>query len=450
MSIYLYARPETPAAALLKRQLKTLRASIVHRPPFCQGTIPLTAHDFTLFYGKDREARRVDLSNASPEELQHLANTCDPATFGIDQKDVYDEAYRKAGKLDAQHFALNFSPERTGLIDILRNELIVEGCSATGAIHAELYKLNVYGPQSFFKAHVDTPRSELMFGSLVIVFPTAHEGGELQLRERQDDGTREWTFDSAALLEQRSDPAIAYVAFYSDIEHEVMPIRSGYRVTITYNLYHVKDSTSGTGAAAPSPVVPRPAAPHEQTFKATLQTLLSDPTFLPEGGNLLFCLRHQYPLPTSYDEEAHAQEALQGLASCLKASDALVLNVVQSLALDASLKIVYQERRQFGGLVYIMCDRVVPLDQQREIADLSMHLARCANGQLLSGSRVRLGEGDSVLDVHWIHATPWVVNSTKESFMAYGNEATLAHTYWKVSLLVCIGPAGNRETAQAS
>lgn len=30
-----------------------------------------------------------------------------------------------------------------------------------------------------FKPHVDTPRSELQFGSLVVCLPTAHKGGQL-------------------------------------------------------------------------------------------------------------------------------------------------------------------------------------------------------------------------------------------------------------------------------
>lgn len=59
---------------------------------------------------------------------------------------MYDETYRKAGKLDASYFALKFSPEALGLLDTVHAELLVEGGKkATDAIRAELYKLNVYG-----------------------------------------------------------------------------------------------------------------------------------------------------------------------------------------------------------------------------------------------------------------------------------------------------------------
>jgi hypothetical protein len=69
-----------------------------------------------------------------------------------------------------------------------------------------------------------------MFGSLVIVFPTPHEGGALHLRHRGN----EWIFDSGqALADSTSQPSIGYVAFFSDIEHEIAPVTSGHRVTLT-------------------------------------------------------------------------------------------------------------------------------------------------------------------------------------------------------------------------
>ena len=93
--------------------------------------------------------------------------------------------------------------------------------------------IDASGEGAFFKAHQDTPRAADMFGSLVVVLPAPHEGGELALRH---DG-KEWTFDATKLLAGRTD-AVAYVAFFSDVEHEVLPVRSGHRVTLTYNLYY--------------------------------------------------------------------------------------------------------------------------------------------------------------------------------------------------------------------
>lgn len=73
-----------------------------------------------------------------------MAEYCDPATFGRNQEDVYDETYRKAVKLDNIAFAVNLVPGHCGLIDNIR-EILLEGHDAGTSIRCELYKLNVYG-----------------------------------------------------------------------------------------------------------------------------------------------------------------------------------------------------------------------------------------------------------------------------------------------------------------
>ncbi len=69
-----------------------------------------------------------------------------------------------------------------------------------------------------------------MFASLVIILPTVHQGGALVLRQ---DG-EEHVFDADAMLAKTKpeQPYISYIVFYSDVEHEVLPVTSGYRVTL--------------------------------------------------------------------------------------------------------------------------------------------------------------------------------------------------------------------------
>jgi hypothetical protein len=162
---------------------------------------------------------------------------------------VTDETYRKAGNMDSECFSPMLDPFRTNLVKMIYGCLL-EGTQSTKRIEVELYKLNVYSTHpisihlhltpccytdkgSFFKPHVDTPRSKNMFGSLVIVFPTPHEGGALHLRHRD----QEWIFDSGQVLTAKGESPIGYAAFFSDIEHEVAPVTSRHRVTLTYNLY---------------------------------------------------------------------------------------------------------------------------------------------------------------------------------------------------------------------
>ena len=93
--------------------------------------------------------------------------------------------------------------------------------------NSQIYK----GPHDKFKPHVDTPRAENHFGSLVVCLPSAHRGGELAVRH---DG-RETKFDWS-----KNSTTMQWAAFYSDCEHEVLPVTEGYRITLTYNLYYNK------------------------------------------------------------------------------------------------------------------------------------------------------------------------------------------------------------------
>ncbi|KAI9061871.1 hypothetical protein FKP32DRAFT_1575007 [Trametes sanguinea] len=466
------AKAAEAAFEATKKQLRSLSTAIIVKPPYCYGTVPLAEDNFVLFYGKDESARRINLSRATAEQLQHLAETCDPATFGVDGQDVYDETYRKAGKLDARHFSLNLSPAQVGLLDIVRDHLLVETASRAispdqyNNIHAELYKLNVYGPQSFFKRHVDTPREDTMFGSLVIVFPAPHKGGELVLRSQYQSGeetrTHEWTVDSSHLLSQTDAPSVAYAAFFSDTEHEVLPVQSGYRVTVTYNLHFVPRNEPVAHVTA----LPRSLPTHENQFKSRFQALLDDPSFLPDGGNLLFSLWHYYPLPTPTQNTTleESREALRAVAGRLKGTDAMVWHVIRSLGLDASLRIVVQDGARFVWSKYCaMCDHAVQLKRTQFPADtlneylLDKHNATLINQPLQRLSRWGDSESDSdglrVMEVHWVTYGLFLLSQSGQadspeqtSYMAYGNESSIAHAYWRVSLLVRVGPFGKRAT----
>ncbi|OCH89187.1 hypothetical protein OBBRIDRAFT_778903 [Obba rivulosa] len=273
---------------------------------------------------------RIDFTTAAENELQHLASLCEPATFGMNDQDVYDETYRKTGQLDAAYFAAKFDPQCCGLLDAIRGDLM-EG-DYEKPIRAELYKLNVYGPGSFFEAHQDTTRGQDMFGSLVLIFPAKHEGGALVLRH---EGS-EWRVDSATTLATSETPSVGYVAFFSDVEHEVSPVVSGYRVTVTYNLYYADTDTSGCNHEDHSAARDPPA--NEAAFLAGLRALLEDESCMPAGGTLCSGLRHQYPCARQNPQT----NCLWSLERRLKGSDAMLRRICDALGLEASIRVVYE------------------------------------------------------------------------------------------------------------
>ena len=87
---------------------------------------------------------QISLFYPSSESLELLDKACDPATFGRNKEDIYDESYRKARKLDVGSFMIGLDIVRLGLIKIIRENLVL-GEEAAKPVRAELYNLNVYG-----------------------------------------------------------------------------------------------------------------------------------------------------------------------------------------------------------------------------------------------------------------------------------------------------------------
>jgi len=73
-----------------------------------------------------------------------LLDDCKPATFGRGNQDVLDEAYRKAGKMDATGFCTDFNYADHGILDTVAQALVQSVLdNEYSGLRAEVYKLNV-------------------------------------------------------------------------------------------------------------------------------------------------------------------------------------------------------------------------------------------------------------------------------------------------------------------
>jgi hypothetical protein len=287
---------------------------------------------------------------------------------------------------------------------------------------------------SFFKKHTDTPRGTNMFGSLVVIYPIAHEGGELVIRHKD----REWNFDAKSLTAPQSSHSLAYVAFYSDIEHEVLKVTGGRRVTITYNLY-LADPISKPGASAVTlnlTVI--------SNLQNTLRRLLKSPEFLPTGGTLGFGLAHLYPVTS--------QTQLQGMTSYLKGEDAHVYRVCRELQLQPSLRMVYDDAES-GRTYGIMIDEIIAERLHYDCHDwcyegvLMMEMGGVSVNKtedaVPDGSRWVSQEGYKGEFITWI--SPFNGrNRLHDISIAYGNEFSADYIYCSPCLFVPIAPASER------
>lgn len=99
-------------------------------------------------------------------------------------------------------------------------------------LYFEPYKLNMYEKGGFFKPHKDTPRYSNMVGTMVVVLKSS-EGGDLIIRHGGES-----FFETGSAT-----------AFFCDREHEVTPVKSGTRVTLTFNICKASKSVAKTERA---------------------------------------------------------------------------------------------------------------------------------------------------------------------------------------------------------
>lgn len=162
-----------------------------------------------------------------PAQIAEIIRQATRAPYGRGEKTILDEAVRKVWQLPPEKVRLGGKSWAATFERILRQVSAGLGCEEI-AISAELYKLLVYDTGGFFLAHRDTEKARGMFGTLILVLPSAHRGGELVVRH----SGREVTLD----LESAEVSEIRFAAFYADCEHEVRPITEGNRVALVYNL----------------------------------------------------------------------------------------------------------------------------------------------------------------------------------------------------------------------
>ncbi|KAH8810964.1 hypothetical protein F5884DRAFT_749366 [Xylogone sp. PMI_703] len=258
----------------------------------------------------------LPLAPGTEADIERLVQHSEPATFGRGSKDVYDESYRKALKMDTTKFSSTFDPYSLGIIDTVAQVLLPSVIDSTThrAVRAELYKLNVYSaPSGKFKPHVDTPRSSSQFGSLVVCLPVDHEGGQLQVRHKGSEMTFDWSTSGNG----KKQAGVYWAAFYSDCEHEVLEVTSGHRLTLTYNLYAVRGAGRLTGV---SPTLDPTQLP---LFQAIKNIVGQDP-FNGQGGTLGFWCSHAY----AYNNKSEAP-----MPDTLKGIDAVLWESLQSLKL---------------------------------------------------------------------------------------------------------------------
>jgi len=140
-------------------------------------------------------------------QVRQLIQQATRAPYGRGAETILDESVRKVWQLPPDKVRLGGKSWAANFDGILQQVIAGLGCEGM-KVSAELYKLLVYDAGGFFLAHRDTEKAGGMFGTLVVVLPSAHRGGELVLRH----AGREVTLD----LSDAEISEVKFAAFYAD------------------------------------------------------------------------------------------------------------------------------------------------------------------------------------------------------------------------------------------
>jgi hypothetical protein len=391
--------------------------------------------------------------------LEQLAEACEPTSSDMNKKSMTNGP----AKMDLGSFAPLLVPVQTNLVNVIR-DYHFEGNKSSQRLKIDLREVKVYsthfrslhtfkaqqtlksltyiGKGSFSKPRVEAPPDKSMLGSLVIIFPTPHEGGLLSLRSRT---RQEWSFDpSPETSDITHKPSIGYVVLLKDVEHEVAPVTSGHRVTLTYDLYAENDDGPVSTKAQQASESIFPLA-NEPAFRDAFAALLESPEFLADGGTLGFGLAHTYSF----------RKNIKPVYGALKGSDAVVYRTLRTLGFEPVLRMYYHEwepdfiGKSLDGHAAVF-DKIVDFSAYRwpEPQDISMFdFVTYMDGQVARPEDLQTEEEYDEEDAEvivWV--TPVTKYNRKESAFGSPNERfTLTNVaYGDLCLSVRIGKAGER------
>lgn len=161
-----------------------------------------------------------------PAQAKQSIKAATRAPYGRGGDTVIDTKVRRTWQIEANRVSIGGKHWAKTLDGIVTRA--AEALGVTEPVAAELYKLLVYDKGSFFVSHRDTEKAPGMFATLVLALPSQSKGGELVVRHQD----REIRWDLSC--EEPSE--IAFAAFYADCVHEVLPVTSGCRATLVFNL----------------------------------------------------------------------------------------------------------------------------------------------------------------------------------------------------------------------
>lgn len=220
----------------------------------------------------------------SKEQTRQLIGVARPARYGLGEVTLLDPRVRDTWEVPKSRVKIDQRCWNQTLLPVLDQLLADLGLPAGCRLKAELHSMLVYAPGQFFVPHQDTEKSDGMVGSLVVTLPAPFTGGGIVVAHGAERATHRSTKDR-----------LSFVAFYADCRHEIKPVRSGYRIVLTYNL-SVRGDTAGTVPEVARGTVDALAACLQEHFTTPVprRSWRRDEEPSPPPDRLVYLLDHEY------------------------------------------------------------------------------------------------------------------------------------------------------------
>ena len=208
--------------------------------------------------------------------------------------------------------------------------------------------------------------------------------------------------------------AMAWAFLYSDCEHEVLPVKSGYRVSLAYDVF-----TKNEGCIVDSRTEP---------VVADLSKMIASPTFFPEGITLGFGCAHSYPVRIKWDTKGRE----------LKGLDRVLFNTLTQLKKRYNLKLGWWFAYHSDHLEFMTRSNYYDgLTRSKFKHDFRLSALVADDLGILEGAYLEETNADLELidhgarvrdDVIWL-SQPAVFEEAG-AYTAYGNEVSVAMWAW--------------------
>ncbi|EIN13085.1 hypothetical protein PUNSTDRAFT_141587 [Punctularia strigosozonata HHB-11173 SS5] len=293
------------------------------------------------------------------------------------------------------------------------------------------------------RCEYSTARGENHLGTITLCLPSSFTGGDLVVRKGDREIVYDWSTD---VWGASGNPQLPWAFLYADVEHEVLPVTSGMRVTAAWDVFTIPDSGTQISYDVLNSAAARTRDASKEYIRQAILAMFDDMSFVPEGAILGFGFSHSYPIEGQEWSKTSRQ---------LKGTDAMLVDILERTGIKFEWRFRYDGDKKFEtwykGLSNYYRKRLPKIvvqpvvDHPFKLDEFTAKGPGNLRGRYVEGS-VMDGLSDSGAkvrrDVMWV--TYPGQSSRAGDYTAYGNEAETAFYYVAPCLFITLPPAEER------